>query len=142
MHTLHLATACLISPDHQLLVVRKRGSSFWMLPGGKIDAGETAPQALQRELQEELEWSAANTRLTTLGHFENRAANEADTRIKAQVFVAQLADMPTVHIAAEIEAMQWLPLHASTVQGTDTALAPLLSEQVLPALRRTLATAA
>ena len=100
MHTLHLATACLINPERQLLVVRKRGSPFWMLPGGKIDAGETALQALQRELQEELQWQAPMDHLQPLAHFENRAANEADTRVQAQVFYARLAHTPAVQIAA------------------------------------------
>ena len=85
MHTLHLATACLIH-QQQLLVVRKRGSRFWMLPGGKIDAGETAAQALLRELEEELQWNAAHTRFSLLGHFDNIAANEANTRVQAHVF--------------------------------------------------------
>ena len=132
MHTLHLATACLINPERQLLVVRKRGSPFWMLPGGKIDAGESALQALQRELQEELQWQAPMEHLLPLAHFENRAANEADTRVQAQVFYARLAHTPAVQIATEIEAMVWLALdgpHPAT-------LAPLLHEQVLPALQQ------
>ena len=47
-------------------------------------------------------------------------------------FFARLAHTPAVQIAAEIEAMDWLALdgpHPAT-------LAPLLHEQVLPALQQ------
>ena len=134
MHTLFIATACLLNPQHELLLVRKRGSRFWMLPGGKIDGGETALQALQHELQEELQWDATGTALTPLGSFENRAANEANTRVQAQVFYAALTTAPDMQIAAEIEAMQWWPLPGDM----DDSFAPLLCEMVVPALRHTL----
>jgi len=130
MNTLLIATACLLNPQRELLLVRKRGSRFWMLPGGKIDGDETAAQALQRELQEELQWDAAGTAFQSLGNFENRAANEANTRVQAQVFYAALAHTPNVHIAAEIEAMQWWPVDAAM----DDSFAPLLREMVVPAL--------
>lgn len=130
MDTLHIATACLLNPQHELLVVRKKGSHFWMLPGGKLEAGETAAQALQRELCEELQWQAPAAVFRPLGDFENQAANEANTLVKAQVFIAMLAATPSLHIAAEIEAMQWLDVH----HGAQQHLAPLLLEQVIPAV--------
>lgn len=134
MNTLLLATGCLLNPQHQLLVVRKRGSRIWMLPGGKIDGAETAPQALQRELLEELQWDASCTPWQALGQFSHRAANEANTQVQAQVFYASLAHTPDVQIAAEIEAMQWWPIDAPM----DEYFAPLLREMVLPALRAAL----
>ena len=130
MNTLRIATACVLNPEGQLLLVRKRGSRFWMLPGGKIDGTETALQALLRELQEELQWQAADTPWQSLGHFENRAANEANTQVQAQVFYTQHRPSLQLQIAAEIEAMQWWPLDGSM----DDSFAPLLCEMVVPAL--------
>ena len=133
-NTLFIATACLLNPARELLVVRKRGSRFWMLPGGKIDGRETAAQALLRELREELQWDASATDLQPLGTFAHRAANEADTHVQAQVFHAQLDAVPDVQIAAEIEAMQWWPIDAAMHDD----FAPLLRERVLPALQAAL----
>ena len=134
MNNLFIATACLLNPQRELLLVRKRGSRFWMLPGGKIDGTETATQALQRELNEELQWDASTTVFQPLGSFENQAANEANTRVRAEVFYASLPQPPDVQIAAEIKAMQWWHLDAAM----DDSFAPLLREMVVPALRRTL----
>jgi mutator protein MutT len=50
--------AALIQSNGKLLVCqRKRGASFgmmWEFPGGKVKPGEALPQALARELEEEL----------------------------------------------------------------------------------------
>jgi 8-oxo-dGTP diphosphatase len=50
--------AALIESEGKLLVCqRRRGDSFalqWEFPGGKLQPGETAAQALARELEEEL----------------------------------------------------------------------------------------
>ena len=52
----------LISRDGELLVERGRdeskGETFYRLPGGGIDFGETGVEALRRELREELEADA------------------------------------------------------------------------------------
>ena len=52
--TLRIAAALLTRADGKTLLVRKRGTEAFMQPGGKIDAGESALDALARELNEEL----------------------------------------------------------------------------------------
>jgi 8-oxo-dGTP diphosphatase len=47
--------ACLlVERDQQILLVRVRNNHLWYLPGGTIEPGETAPEALVREIGEEL----------------------------------------------------------------------------------------
>ena len=53
-----VAVGVLIKPDGAfLLTSRPKGkvyAGYWEFPGGKLEAGETVPQALARELYEEL----------------------------------------------------------------------------------------
>lgn len=128
MTTLDIAAACLIDADNRLLLVRKRNTRAFMLPGGKREPGESAHEALRRELQEELELSLPAEALSPLGSFRAAAANEPDTWVEAQVFVARL-EQPVVP-AAELEELAWL----APGQPLPDTLAPLLREQVLPAL--------
>ncbi|MFI8739970.1 NUDIX hydrolase [Stutzerimonas zhaodongensis] len=131
---LKIATACLLDEAGRVLIVRKRGTQAFMLPGGKIEGEETPRQALERELHEELDLLIEPSKLESLGHFQSRAANEPDHWVEADVFVARLE--ASVKVQAEIDALDWLEVHAER-QGH---LAPLLREQVLPALRRRLLT--
>ena len=130
--TLRIATACLLDEAGRVLVVRKRGTQAFMLPGGKIELGETAQQAVERELLEELGLQIDRSHLASLGHFQSRAANEPDHWVEADVFFTRLES--PVKAQAEIEALKWLEVHA----GRQRHLAPLLQEQVLPALRQRL----
>ena len=132
-HTLHIATACFIDASNALLVVRKRGTQSWMLPGGKLDAGETPEQALVREVEEELRVALRPGDLTHLGNFQAMAANEADTRVNASVFLAKLSGGQQFSLAAEIEAMDWLRLD----KPIPSNVAPLLREHIVPALQAT-----
>jgi 8-oxo-dGTP diphosphatase len=50
-----IASALLLNADNDLLVVRKKKSTFYMLPGGKVESNESYKDALLRELKEELE---------------------------------------------------------------------------------------
>jgi 8-oxo-dGTP pyrophosphatase MutT (NUDIX family) len=57
MTTLSISAACLIDDAGRLLLVRKRNTQAFMLPGGKAEPGEDARAALTRELEEELNLS-------------------------------------------------------------------------------------
>lgn len=108
-----------------LLVVRKRGTQRFMLPGGKREPGEDDLAALARELREELgvDLSAADL----LGRFEAPAANESGAIVKSCAYRTEITG--ELHIGAEIEELRWIDPARSGLP-----LAPLLSERILPAL--------
>jgi 8-oxo-dGTP diphosphatase len=65
--------AALIVRDGEVLIGQRRPdqpmASLWEFPGGKIEPGETAPQALVRELSEELGITAqVGPRVTRIRH--------------------------------------------------------------------------
>lgn len=128
LHTISIAAACLLDDTGRLLLVRKRNTQAFMLPGGKHEPGETSIQALLRELSEELDLHLLPSALIPLGHFQADAANEPNMRVDAQVFIAPLPH--PVQPAAELEELAWLDPAGEPPQN----LAPLLREQVLPAL--------
>jgi 8-oxo-dGTP diphosphatase len=121
--------AAIIEDDSgRLLLVRKRGTDRFMQAGGKIDAGETAADALVRELREELAVTVTADDLVYLGRFDAPAANEAGYVVDAEVFFASLDGTPVA--SAEIEELIWMsPSDAGGVR-----LAPLTSDVLLPLL--------
>lgn len=67
-------------------LVRKRGTVAFMQPGGKFEPGETARQALVRELREELGFELREDELVPVGRFAAHAANEVGHTVDADVF--------------------------------------------------------
>jgi 8-oxo-dGTP diphosphatase len=127
---LRISAALLVRADGQTLLVRKRGTTAFMQPGGKIDSGETAQQALVRELNEELGISVDIQSLTPLGRFTAPAANEAGVTVDAALFMVRCDQ--DVRPAAEIEEVVWVESHARL----DFPIAPLTGDHVLPLHRQ------
>src|SRR5699024_12832599 len=113
-----------------VLAVRKRGTDLLMFPGGKPEPGESAEQAAVREFAEELGVELRAPDLQLVGEFTAPAANEPGRQVHATVFEHRFVAVSAP--CAEIEHVIWIDPHMPDLQ-----LAPLLRDQVFPALRRT-----
>ncbi|MBO0130691.1 MULTISPECIES: NUDIX hydrolase [Agrobacterium] len=127
-----IAAAVLLNERRQMLVVRKRGTTQFMQPGGKIDPGETPQQALHRELAEEIGLTLPDHAVRYEGVFREEAANEPGADVVAHAFIARLHT--EVLPQAEIEEVRWLDLDAKP----DLPIARLTETRMLPLARAAL----
>lgn len=130
--TIRIAAALLLNTQGQTLLVRKRGTTAFMQPGGKIEVHELPVHALARELEEELGLRIDSAQATFIGQFSAPAANEPGCVVQAEIF--QLTIDSEVVPAAEIEEVIWVD------PATDPAvvLAPLTRDLILPFYRQSL----
>lgn len=126
--TIRIAAAVIIRADGQTLLVRKRETTAFMQPGGKIEPKETSSSALLRELVEEIGLHVSPEDLHPLGYFEAPAANEAGFTVSADVFLIEIGN---IHIArsAEIEELRWI----DPEKPGDITMAELTEHHILPA---------
>lgn len=104
---IRVVAAVIMNPAGEMLLVRKRGTVYFMNPGGKYEVGETAPQTLVRELEEELGLAVDPQSLSYRGFFETNAANEPGHLLEAEVFDLVLGS-ESVAPLAEIEELRWV----------------------------------
>lgn len=131
MRTLVISAVCFRDEQGRILTVRKRGTSKFMLVGGKLEPGEDPATAAVREVAEEVRLEIRLDELELLGTFDSDAANETDTRIASTVYLAPLPGGATPESAAEIAELAWLD--PATASARDD-LAPLLQHHVIPVL--------
>lgn len=125
--TLIVSAVCFHNSASHVLTVRKSGTTSFMLPGGKLEAGESPIEAAVREVREEIGIEITPGDLTELGTFTAAAANEADTLVCGHIFCAELNGEPEP--AGEIAELRWYDR-----TDTSTQLAPLLRDHIFPAL--------
>jgi len=124
---LTISAACLINNQGEILLVRKRGTTKFMQPGGKPEIGESPLQTVIREIREELGISFMPDELKFDGEWIGAAANEDDTSIRASLFSAHY-DGKLVPLA-ELEELLWIAPKDALLRED---IAPLLREFVLP----------
>ncbi len=124
----YLAAAIIIDTNNRLLLVRKHNTQKFMLPGGKIEIGESAIDALLRELKEEISLQIAENDAVYINSYEADAANEPNYKIHSQVFKINLTESHTLSPQAEIDEVIWI--EPNTIP--ELAYAPLVIEHIFP----------
>jgi 8-oxo-dGTP diphosphatase len=98
-------------PLFAVVCLRKRGD--WVLPKGKLDAGEMPRAAAQREVLEETGHD------TEIGEFLGTLAYEVGVRIKVVHYWRMAADAePSRPLMKDITAVEWLPLDQALARLT------------------------
>ncbi|MGM0824739.1 MAG: NUDIX hydrolase [Pseudomonadota bacterium] len=123
-NVMEIAAAIVSDSAGRLLLVRKHNTSIYMQPGGKIDAGESALEALCRELYEELGLSVNSDQLSPLGIRTAQAANEPGMTVQAHLFSIVIDE--SVEAAAEIAEARWV----TREEADQLPLAPLTKEYI------------
>jgi 8-oxo-dGTP diphosphatase len=122
---IRIAAALLCDAGGRMLLVRKRGTSAFMQPGGKIEPHEEPLAALLRELREELGLAVHPTEPVHLGRFRAPAAHEPGRAVDCELYRVDIVG--DVMPAAEIAEIAWVGPSPSGIE-----LAPLTEFHVLP----------
>lgn len=123
-----LAAGIIIDPKGRLLIVRKQNTHKYMLPGGKIDDGETPIEALMRELQEEISLTIPPTLAHFIKEYDAPAANEPGYFIRSNLFFILLPEQIEISAASEIAEALWIT--PKEIPHYD--FAPLMTSFVIP----------
>jgi 8-oxo-dGTP diphosphatase len=133
MADIHKAGMLVIAGDRILLCRKSRGTRLLILPGGRIEAGESAVECLERELREELgDVRAVGLRL--LGTYTDEAAadpsggrEDQPPIIQVELFGGELEGTPSAR--SEIAELVWFGK-----ADDPKILAPSIRNQILPDL--------
>lgn len=128
MPVIRIAAAVILDDGGRILLVRKRGTTAFMQPGGKLEPGEAPDAALARELHEEIGVIVDPATFDHWGRFSADAANEPDHTVDCDIYALTIAEQPVA--AAEIAELCWVAL-----DDTELEIAPLAREIVLPRLQ-------
>jgi len=124
--TIKIVAALICDDAGRVLLVRKRGTTAFMQPGGKRDPGEDDVAALSREIAEELGCRVVRASIRPLGEFDAVAANEPGFRVQASLYGIDVTG--DVAPSREIDETIWIDPAAPP----DIVLAPLKRDHVLP----------
>ncbi len=109
--TIHVAVGVIVNRENEILIARRpehlHQGGLWEFPGGKVESNETLPQALKRELWEELGLVMEGCRPLIEVHH-----NYADKSVFLDVWwVEEFSGIPT---GREGQPIQWVAVDKLT----------------------------
>lgn len=129
MNHFDVAAGILCDAKGRILIAERLGGGpfhgLWEFPGGKIDSGETAPQALSRELAEEL-----GIEVTMYSSFMNLRHEYDDRVVSIEFFL--VSDWNSEPVGREGQALRWVPtelLDAKELLPADVAVIEALQRR-------------
>ncbi len=123
--------AGIIEDDHGLVLLAQRPpgkhlASYWEFPGGKIEAGESGPEALARELKEELSLEISIGRFMGIYHHRYDSVE-----IDLHVYVGRANNSPKR--SEQVSVFKWI--NPAKINARDLAAADVKPfEQYLESL--------
>ncbi|MGJ1420958.1 NUDIX hydrolase [Sphingobacterium spiritivorum] len=94
-----------IVKENSILLAFSKNKKAWYLPGGKIDQGETAQQALIREIEEELNVRLDPVHIQYYKHIQAPAYGEDQLMMEQECFTYHTDIHPTA--SQEIEQIAY-----------------------------------
>lgn len=89
----------------KLLLLHKKSSEHFELPGGKVEDGETYEEAMKREVKEEIDCEVKVKKY--LGYVEFVRKGKG---FRSHMFLVELKDVPKVNEPEEFSKLIWMPL--------------------------------
>lgn len=114
--------------ENRILLVRKRNSSIYILPGGKPEKDEDDLTALSREIEEEIGCHLDPGSAFFLASFSDKAADLPGVKITVRLYAGTILGRPEPR--SEIEQLIWF----SPYERHPLSLAPSLNNFILPFL--------
>lgn len=102
-----IVAAVAIIRDRRVLMVTARGRDVVYMPGGKVDAGETLPEAAQRESREEISVGLKPDTVRELFTVVTQAHGEPEGRMVRMTMFTGIPDAEP-RPAAEVSALHWI----------------------------------
>ena len=122
----------LVLRNESFLVVRKKGTKLFLMPGGKREFMESDTEALAREIQEELGVPLDTENLAFVGVFEDEAAYDPGKVVRIRLYKCEIKGEPTP--SSEIEEIWWF----NAFQDDESKLTAIIKRKILPAIRKML----
>lgn len=119
----------IILENRRLLVERSKNREHFICPGGSIEDGESAKQALVRELKEEVQLEVLEDDLEDFGDFYAKAATDNTKTIQMTVFKVK-SYRGQIKPDCEVEEIKWVDS-----QDKNIKLGSIIEHEIIPRLK-------